>query len=324
MAVPESVSLVIEWDNALISEADRNRAMLAAVAREIASLDPGLRARSEVLFVFDDRIVPEAFVRSVLEAAKFDPPDVAQRFLPAPGQSYYQLKTRGVSESQGEIVVLIDCDVLPEPGWLSALLAAFEGDEVHAASGRTLVGPLDNVWDRAFSAFWIFHQPASTPRLVPIPEFYANNLALRRSVAAAEPFPAMPTFRGQCAALARRLVARGLGVYRVEHAAVSHPASQTWGELVNRAMCHGHDHAWWYERGGGGRSPLAYLRAVLRVGTQLLRAWARILRRRRAVGLALSELPAALGIATAYHGVKLFAECLSLGHPRWVETRYRI
>lgn len=324
MSAPASVSLIVEWDNALVSEAERNRAMLAAVAQEIASLDPALRSRSELLFVFDDRLVPEAFVRSVLEAAKFDPLDMAQRFVAAPGRSYYQLKARGVRESQGEIVVFIDCDVIPAPGWLAALLAAFEREEVHAASGRTLVGPLENVWDRAFSAFWIFHQPASTPRLVPIPEFYANNLALRRSIAEAEPFPAMPTFRGQCAALGRRLVARGLGVYRVEHAAVSHPASRTWGELVNRAMCHGHDHAWWYERGRGGRSPLAYLRVLLRVGAQLLRAWTRILGRRRAVGLASTELPAALGLATAYHGVKLFAECLSLGHPRWVEARYRI
>src|SRR5579862_6348187 len=41
----------------------------------------------------------------------------------------------GVIEASGEIVAFIDDDAIPEPGWLSELVAAYDGPQVGGAGG---------------------------------------------------------------------------------------------------------------------------------------------------------------------------------------------
>jgi GT2 family glycosyltransferase len=49
-------------------------------------------------------------------------------------------KMLGVEKSHGDIVIFLDCDTVAQPGWLDALLAAFENPDV-AMAGPRLIYP---------------------------------------------------------------------------------------------------------------------------------------------------------------------------------------
>ncbi|WP_292065209.1 glycosyltransferase family 2 protein [Mesorhizobium sp.] len=56
--------------------------------------------------------------------------DVAEiDFAACPDGRYYQLKNNGVRLSEGDVVVFMDSDTVPERNWLSNLLAPFEVPE---------------------------------------------------------------------------------------------------------------------------------------------------------------------------------------------------
>jgi glycosyltransferase involved in cell wall biosynthesis len=60
----------------------------------------------------------------------------------------YAARNRGISAARGDIVVFTDSDCLPRPGWLRALVEAFEDDAVPAAGGPIEEAPPDSDLDR--------------------------------------------------------------------------------------------------------------------------------------------------------------------------------
>jgi cellulose synthase/poly-beta-1,6-N-acetylglucosamine synthase-like glycosyltransferase len=57
----------------------------------------------------------------------------------APVHTSYELKNAGVRAAAGDLVVFLDADCVPEPGWLRALVATMRGNpDAVATSGRTV------------------------------------------------------------------------------------------------------------------------------------------------------------------------------------------
>ena len=61
--------MIVEWDNARISEAWRARSMLRQLAAQLLDLAPGLPARPEVLVLCDDHEIAEGTVKAALAEA---------------------------------------------------------------------------------------------------------------------------------------------------------------------------------------------------------------------------------------------------------------
>jgi glycosyltransferase involved in cell wall biosynthesis len=59
------------------------------------------------------------------------------RTLSRPGAHYYELKNEGARAASGEIVVLTDSDVRPEPGWLTSIAGAL-GQDAEVTAGISL------------------------------------------------------------------------------------------------------------------------------------------------------------------------------------------
>ena len=171
-----SISIVIEWENARFAELQRSRRMLRALREELSGFGPA-KAAPEVYIVFDRLTIDAAVVEQVVRE-EFNPATApaAMKIMPTDGLHYYEQKNLGASQGESEIVVFLDCDVVPERGWLGEMIAAFDDPAVSVVGGETYVELVDG-WSRAFALFWLFDIRRERTGLVPSKFFHANNVA---------------------------------------------------------------------------------------------------------------------------------------------------
>jgi Glycosyl transferase family 2 len=283
------VSVVVEWDNVRLAGPSRARAMLERLREELSADD---RPDLEVLLVHDGRPGDVSEAQRILA-----PSGVDVRVVSAPGCDYYELKNAGVRAARGGLVVFVDCDILPEPGWLGALLEPFSDPGVAVVAGATYLDR-GSFWGRAMALASVFEPRAETAEVVPVARFSANSLAFRRETALAFPFPEVAgSSRASCVVLAHQLAEAGVGIVASRAARAAHPAPSGVRAAFVRALVHGRDTVVLADAGAGDRvSPRAGIR---RLGELLQSA----LRDRRRLGLSPLAVPFAAAIAVAYLGV---------------------
>src|SRR5690349_13837146 len=157
------------------------RARLADLVAAVLADD----ATTEVVVVADrDR----AMVETVLSRVAIGRAPV--RVVDGPGRGPAAARQRGVEHASGDIVVLLDDDVVPAPGLVGAHRAA------HAAGRRVVVGPMpvaDELRTRSVAAYlyandydaeWSRHvaDPAGVGR-----DLWGGNVSVRRADAIAVP-----------------------------------------------------------------------------------------------------------------------------------------
>ena len=123
--------------------------------------------------------------RQVVEAAQRDWPRLRYLFEPAQGLSH--ARNRGIAESDGEVILFTDDDVLPEPDWLETTLAGLEKYGADACGGY--IAP---IWETPPPA-WLTERfygflavrtdrsddyPIETPSQAP----FGANMAFKKSV----------------------------------------------------------------------------------------------------------------------------------------------
>lgn len=140
-------------------------------------------------------------------------------------------RNRGVSETTAEALLFLDCDCVPERGWIGEALAALEGADV--------VGGCIDLFDEtppprsgaeAFEAVFGFRQRFYVERL----GFTVTaNMATRRDV-----FQAVGPFDGAVAEdvdWCRRATALGCSLRYAENMIVAHPTRSTFAALRRKA-----------------------------------------------------------------------------------------
>jgi hypothetical protein len=313
--MPKLVSVVIEWENAKLSDLGRAERMLAQLGRQMAEAarKRGLRAQLIVLYDSDavDALVPRTAIETQIDAGAW--PGTIE-LVPAPGQRYYEQKNKGAKLAAGEIVVFVDSDVVPDEGWLEGLLLALDDPGVGIVGGETYHAT-DTLHDKLFAAFWTFPTRRPSRGIFRDRHFYANNLAVRRELFLAYPFPDAPAYRGQCAALAKSLLSRGIPIYRQSASTVSHPPPEGVRTFFVRALCQGYDAVYWNGRrryGALKANPVASLLLFIR---QLKEVLERVATRARTVGLGPVGILAAIGMGFAFYACRLVGEVVAFFAP---------
>ena len=302
-------SIIIEWENARFAELERTRKMLRALRAQLQALPPSAQ-RPEVLFLYTREHIDGAMVTRVV-ADEFQPDSVPAitRIVATDGLRYYEQKNFGASLAGGDIKIFLDCDVVPENGWLTAMLAAFENPEVAVAAGQTYI-EYDSLYSRAVALFWFCPLRDARAGIVPAAVFHANNVGFRASVIAAYPFPDLPTNRDQCLMLARRLCHDGVGLFTQREARAGHPVPIGIWYFIRKAINDGRDQALLRdirERANGPRA--RYVWWNFRNG--VVRNFRRFRRHRRDVGLGLAGAALGFGIAVAWYALKAIGESLT-------------
>lgn len=314
------VGVIVEWDNARLSDVDRARLMLERLttqAREVA--DRSNRA-FDLFLIFDPDEIPEEVPTTVanesIDRAKW-PGRV--EIVRAPDLSYYAQKNFGVTLTDAESIIFIDSDVVPDAGWLAQLLDALESSSVDVVGGETYL-TTETFYERLCAALWNFDVQRPGSGIYEAKNFYANNVALKRHVVTQFPFREAETYRGQCAMLAKELRDNGVKLWRARSATVSHPPPEGFSHFINRAVCQGHD-ALILDRTVIGGTPLGSLfRFVRSIANAPKRIWSR----RREAKLGPVGMISAFGLSTAYSALMLFGELAAFVSPRFVRSNFSI
>jgi hypothetical protein len=307
-----TASVIIEWENVRLSELDRCRRMLRGLATQIAELhtpaaaarlEPGLQllvVEFEVIVLYNDAAIDGADVeRVVAEEIPPTTPHCTWRLVPASGEGYYAQKNFGATRARGDILVFIDSDVVPEPGWLVNILAPMNDPRCQVVAGHAYLDP-ERLIGRTFALTWFFPLRSQIPRIETTSWFFANCVAFRRGCFLAHPYVLIAgSARGACTQLAHELTAAGIPILLNTAAQVSHPAPNGFRHLFLRGLAQGRDELLKSRlRNRTGLASMAY--SIAWICKWELRALRKIILNHHRVGMPLWQVPAAMLIATAY------------------------
>ena len=322
--MPESVAVIVEWENALLSDVERARRMLRRLSDQAIDYARDRTTTFELVVVCDtsaiDVSVPESVVTAEVDTRQW--PGVI-RMLAAPHLHYYDQKNFGATQTEAAVVVFLDSDVIPDDGWLRYLLDAIDDPRQMVVGGETYLSR-DTFFDRVFAGFWIFEPRRNGVGLHDAAGFFANNVAFKRRFFVSHQFPKADCYRGQCTRLAAMIRQEGFAIGRHGEAAVSHPAPDGLKHSLLRAICHGHDRVYWLrlEKFGAMRaSPIGALVRFVRTCLGLLTlvpARARQLRTDP-----FTALTAAV-VAVGFHLVILGSETVAYFNPRLIRSHIHI
>jgi glycosyl transferase family 2 len=238
---PAAVSVIVEWDNARFSQLWRAEALLGQLASQAAELD----RRIEVIVVYDPSEVEEHGLRKLIETSGLqEVPNVGEVAIKG-GEHlhYYGLKNFGARQAGGDILVFVDSDVIPQPGWLESMLKPFESRDVGIVGGNTFIGPFRDFYARSYALCCYFHLPEQRGPAHPRLDFFANNVSFRAEVLMRHPFPSdSEKFRSQSnESTEYRAGLADLGVWHAPSAQVMHPPPNGLSHLLKRSLLEGYD-----------------------------------------------------------------------------------
>jgi hypothetical protein len=293
------ISIIVEWENAVLSELQRARDMLRRMQAQALARSGD---QFEILVMYNPEQVQRGLIEGVLATDAVAELKNAFRLVAAPGMHYYDLKNEGARLASGEVIVFLDSDVIPDDGWLDGLLGVLETNPgVNVVTGSYYVDPVDFV-GRAFAVNWFFTLRPAQAAIGPCAKFFANNVAFRKAFFLDRQFPAMPpgSTRGACGMLAKSILAEGQEIIRQPMSSVSHPAPNGSAHIALRALAQGRDSAFKHRH---RLNPLTnsvriWLRVLKRA---LIRVPYRTLRDHGKVGMPLWQVPAAMLLMIAYY-----------------------
>ena len=207
------------------------------LARCLAALAPQIAAVTDAETIVVDngsKTLPAAI------CAPYPWVKLTQEATPGPGPA----RNLGISKAQGILLAFIDADCVPDPHWLSSILAAFESNPaVVIAGGDVRIGLTDAARPTALEAYECVFAYRQKDYIEQAGFSGTGNLAMRRQA-----FEAVGPFAGIELAedrdWGRRANARGLRIHYLESMIVYHPARQSFAELRGKWDRHvSHDYA---------------------------------------------------------------------------------
>jgi glycosyltransferase involved in cell wall biosynthesis len=304
-------SIVVEWETGQECGGDRALACLAGLNRQMWEERSAFEKPPELILVFDPlEAEREAVERAAAAAAPRGWPGRFEIAAAPRPLDYYQKKNFGFRRSLGEVAIFIDSDLVAEPGWLRALVAPFADPARSVVVGRTHF-ETGSLYERAMALFWIFDARIGEDALRPTRRLVSNNIAFRRPLFAALPFPDRPTYRGQCGELGAKLSGLGIVMYEATAARAVHPAPAGARAFAARAAHAGGDTAAYgaLEGRSGRLEPLREWRR------DLASVRRRIAERSPVLGARAGTRAAALALGTLYYSIKAAAYAAGRARP---------
>lgn len=313
MVTLRSISVLIEWENAIVADQTRAIRMLERIRQDIKEVGPDYFSLVEIVSGFDPTSISFESVERMLREAFDTVPWVTIRNLALPGRTYYEMKNECALEAHGEIVVLLDSDVIPSPGWLKKIVDSFEDPAVQICASSVHLAA-STLLEKTLALIWIFEIASRALGLKKTSSIWVNSTAYRRGVFLKFPLPNSDgTARASCAAHVRALRAAGIPMHRRMDAHVEHPAPVGVSEFVERALARGRDKVL--------GSPKPFWKNV---AYDVKRGLGYIVKRRTEIEVRLTEVPAVLFIASAWWLLMIVGGLAAMIAPKEMRKRLQL
>ncbi len=348
MVMNKTITIIIEWENVILSADDRALIMLSELSSQIDAvleegcltslLEPFLNdeltislnsddkpkaSPIEIIVFADPRRIIFEDVKNILKVQLTQIIDkVSIRLFEAHDIHYYDIKNLGALVAKGDYCLFLDSDVIPQPNWLKNYIYALEQNPTIEVVGGNAYIDLTDVYHKTFALTWFFDLQKNNNDLYHFQNFKANNFVIRRSTLLENPFPSgTKMYRSQCSLLCENLSGDGIKVYKTNGSEVSHPAPNGLRHFFQRAICQGHDivQSRIY-RQKRRISVLMYLKLVRR----MLSALKQLTINHRLVKLDLFQIPVALFIAWTYQLFVILGTVLAVISPEFVRRNFQI
>jgi len=237
-----SFSIIIEWENLRFAELQVAKRMLQNVAKQINNISENLSSHPEIIILYNKEVIKgykiEQFVRDGLESCLSF---IDLKIISTPNLNYYEQRNYGSELCNNKILVFIDCDVVPNDGWLTNLLLPFTDSEISVVGGLNYVDPV-SFTEKGFSIVWIMPPKNDTEgKTSQLSIYVPDNVAFRREVFLANKFSQSSSFRGAIVDHCNMLQNKGYKIIRQPKAKVEHASYNGLRHLVVRSLCEGHD-----------------------------------------------------------------------------------
>jgi hypothetical protein len=298
------ITIVVEMENARLITREEFGETLSTLQREIAGWrsDRSEWRTAQVIFVQEGGPDETAVLSGMLRDMAPGLAALAELVVVSvPGGRYYELKNAAIPRAGGEIVLFLDADSVPRPGWLSTMLAPFDDPAVTIVSGFTALEH-DDFLSRAYALFWIFPLARGDERFAAKRSLNVNNSAFRRAWIAAHPFPDSNGFKVSCSILWDEVMRGGIVARRVDAVAL-HKPPRGLRFLVWRAMVTGRDNDRRYAILKSPSRARRLRHSINRLCTAEWRSMRRIFGKGGHVGMPVWERPPAFFVASAFHGL---------------------
>jgi len=302
--------------------------MLEELARQLGPFDGAV----EVLVLFNPEQISGTVIEEILgRHLRITPArdDISVRTVSSPGLHYYDLRNHGARIARGGIIVCLDSDVIPEPGWLASLTGPIRSDPtISFVGGETHLDHTASFFDKSFALGWIFPMRSSDDSLRrgDDRQFWANNMACRREFLLENPYPTRPDShesRNACRRLRDQLAAQGIPIWRAGNARVSHPAPDGWSKALLHGLVEGRDNAIIYQQRGYGRLRRS-LRAIDFAIGRLRQAVRNGLRKDRSFPVPAWQIPGVILLLTPYYLASIAGAWAQAWMPRQVWSRWSL
>lgn len=318
-------TIILEWENAVLSELGRTLRMLETLDVQITQT----HGEFELLVLFDPAVVNEHQIHAhVTTQLRRSASRVRLRLIAAPGQHYYELKNTGAQQAHGNLLIMLDSDVIPEDGWLSTLLDTLDAHpEIDLVGGNTFIDPV-GLLGKAFSAGWFYPLREERRELIePAPFIWANNCAFRKETFLRNPYPCSQhgATRDACFYQHKALRDEGARIALHTGAQCSHPAPNGLHHWFIRALAEGRDHSIRKARTLRGK-PGALRRSLRHAARGTWQACSRSLRAdtRERMHMTPVEAPLSILMTAMYYGLYVIGATLTCITPQRARNWWQI
>ena len=251
-----SVSIIMEWENAALTETSRVKTLLDIIQKQIHELFDSavsnaklrrdfsflgrIRQPIEIVVAFHHSIDKERFLREITATIAINNPEICLSLVPTPEQRYFELKNTSAASSCGDILVFLDSDVIPQPNWLITLLGSFENPQIEIVGSNCFVQH-KNLYQKSYAAIK-FGEPSTSIEIIKSYDIaHGNSIAFRRNAYEEYKFPPTGyTYKLPFKYFIEALKQDNFPIYVNMGAQIEHPAPLP-KNFLKRGFFHGRD-----------------------------------------------------------------------------------